>query len=98
MGDEKKAVSCYLKADEMGLVEEGREGPTYWRIAVLAERNGLTDTAITYYTKVITKTPTSGKAYESQLCSKAAWGAPVPAIELFEEATRRMRAATQAAK
>ena len=94
IGDEKKAVSCYLKADALGLLEEGREGPTYWRMAVLAERNGLRETAVAYYTKVITKTPTSGKAFESQLALKR-MGAPVPPIELFEK--RRSPATTQPA-
>lgn len=85
IGDEKKAVSCYLKADELGLLEKGREGPTYWRMAVLAERNDLRETAIAYYSKVITKTPTSGKAFEAQLALKR-MGVPVPRIELFDAA------------
>lgn len=82
--DEKKAIECYLKAVDLGLLEKGREGPTYWRIAILAERNELLDTAIAFYTRVITETPTSGKAYESQLALKRL-GAPVPPIELFEQ-------------
>lgn len=81
--EEKEAIACYLKADAKGLLEEGREGPVYWRIANLAERNGQRDVAVRYYTKIIEKTPTSGKAYESQLALKR-MGAPVPPIELFE--------------
>ena len=91
IGDEPKAIDCYLKADQLGLLEAGRQGPTYWRIAVLADRNSKRDVAIEYYTKVITQTPTSGKAYQSQLALKRL-GAPVPEIKLFEE--RREQAAT----
>ena len=94
IGDEKKAVSCYLKADELGLLEEGREGPLYWRLAVLAQRNGLTDVAIQYYTKIIVKTPTSGKAYESQLALRNL-GAPVPEIELFKDGKKADSPATE---
>ena len=94
LGDEKKAVNCYLKADELGLLEKGREGPTYWRMAVLAERNDLRETAIAYYSKVITKTPTSGKAFEAQLALKR-MGVPVPSIDLFER--RENQATTQPA-
>ncbi len=85
--DEKKAVACYLKADELGLLEQGREGPIYWKIANLAQRNGMRDIAIQYFTKVIVKTPTSGKAYESQLALQRL-GAPVPRIEPFERRSR----------
>lgn len=76
------ALDCYMKADALGLMEQGREGPLYWRMANLADRLGKTDLAITYYTKIIEKTPTSGKAYESQLALKRL-GAPVPEIKLF---------------
>lgn len=93
--DDKRAVECYLKADAAGLLDQGREGPLYWRIANLAERNQQRDIAITYFTKIIQKTPTSGKAYESQLALKRL-GAPVPRIELFDHA-RRAASATQPA-
>jgi tetratricopeptide (TPR) repeat protein len=79
-----RAIHCYLKADALGLLEKGREGPLCWRIANLAERVGDRDVAVRYYTKVIVKTPAGGKAYESQLALKRL-GAPVPPIELFKK-------------
>lgn len=79
-----RAIDCYLKADALGLLEKGREGPLYWRIANLAERVGDREVAVRYYTRIITQTPTSGKAYESQLALKRL-GAPVPPIELFRK-------------
>ena len=82
LSDYGQALDCYLKADAIGLLEKGREGPTYWRMANLADRVGNNDVAITYYTKIIEKTPTSGKAYESQLALKRL-SAPVPQIKLF---------------
>jgi tetratricopeptide (TPR) repeat protein len=87
LGDEKRAIDCYLKADARGLLEVGREGPVYWRIANLAERNGMREVAMTYYTRIIQKTPTSGKAYESQLALRRL-GAPVPPIQLFQRQER----------
>ena len=60
------------------------EGPVYWRMAVLADRYLKDrDTAIEYYKKIITKTPTSGKAYEAQLALKKL-GVEPPKIELFD--------------
>lgn len=82
LNDYGQALECYMKADALGLMEKGREGPVYWRMANLADRLGRNDIAITYYTKIIEKTPTSGKAYESQLALKRL-GAPVPQIKLF---------------
>ncbi len=82
LNDYGPALECYLKADALGLMEKGREGPVYWRMANLADRLGKNDIAIIYYTKIIEKTPTSGKAYESQLALKRL-GAPVPEIKLF---------------
>ena len=80
--DYGQALDCYIKADAVGLLDKGREGPTYWRMANLADRVGRNDVAITFYTKIIEKTPTSGKAYEAQLALKRL-GAPVPEIQLF---------------
>lgn len=78
--DYRKAVESYRKADAIGLLERGREGPVYWRAAVLAERE-LKDfpAAIEFYTKIVLITPTSGKAYEAQLALKRL-GAPVPEL------------------
>lgn len=83
LGEKKVAVAAYVEADKLGLLEEGREGPLYWRMANLAEQVGDEPRAIEYYTKIIVKTPTSGKAYESQLALKRL-GAEVPPIRLFQ--------------
>ncbi len=79
-----RSLACYQRADDLGLLEKGREGPIYWRMATLADR--LLDDrarAVTYYTRVIERTPAGGKAYEAQLALKRL-GAPVPAIRLFD--------------
>ncbi len=81
--DWSAAVDCYIKAVEAGLIEKGREGMLYWRMAVVAERAKRPEVAITYYTKIIKEAPTSGKAYQSQL-ALARLGATVPRIELFD--------------
>ncbi len=87
--DYRKAVESYRKADAIGLLERGREGPVYWRTAVLAERE-LKDfpTAIEFYTKIIRITPTSGKAYEAQLALKRL-GAPVPELRTLSHNDQR---------
>ena len=82
LGDFANSLDCYRKADAIGLVEKGREGRVYWRMAVLADRLKNRDVAVEYYTKIITKTATSGKAYEAQVALKRL-GAPVPEIQLF---------------
>jgi tetratricopeptide (TPR) repeat protein len=99
--DYRKSLDCYKKADALGLLEEGREGPVYWRMAILADRY-LNDrgTAVEYYKKIITKTPTSGKAYEAQLALKK-MGIEPPKIELFDIVASQGRtdaATTQPAK
>jgi tetratricopeptide (TPR) repeat protein len=80
----RKSVDCYIRADEIGLMEKGREGGVYWRVARTADKllkdRGI---AVKYYTKIITLVPTSGKAYESQLALKRL-GAPVPKLEMFQ--------------
>jgi|GEM_PF-1996763 len=84
LGDYPKALAAYKQCDRLGWTQKGRQGGTYWRMAVMAERLSPPDreTAVTFYTKIIKETPTSGKAYESQLALKRL-GAPVPPIELF---------------
>jgi tetratricopeptide (TPR) repeat protein len=78
----QKSLDAYVKADRIGLLEKGRKGPVYWRMAVMAERLVKDrDRAVEYYTKIIEIVPTSGKAYESQLALKRL-GAPVPPLEI----------------
>ena len=83
--DYKSSLDCYERADNLGLLEKGREGPVYWRMAVLADRM-LQDRAraVRYYTKIVEVVPTSGKAYEAQLALKRL-GAPVPEIHIFPD-------------
>jgi tetratricopeptide (TPR) repeat protein len=78
-----KYVSCMERADEIGLLLRGRLRLDYWRTAYVADTI-LTnrDVAVKFYTKVITETPTGGKAYEAQLALKRL-GAPVPEISIF---------------
>ena len=84
LADYRNSLDCYKTADLLGLVESGREGKVYWRMAVMADRYLQDrDTAIAYYRKIIIKTPTSGKAYESQLALKRL-GVEPPRIELFD--------------
>ena len=81
-----KALDCYLEADRLGIMEKGREGLLYWRMAVLADRwLHNREVAVQYYTKIITQTPTSGMGYEAQLALKRL-GAPVPEIAIFQTA------------
>jgi len=78
--DNRKALQCWINADRTGLPQKGREGSTYWRIAVLAQlawqadrenaadgAQKFKDVAVAYYRKVITRTPNSGKAYRAWL-------------------------------
>jgi tetratricopeptide (TPR) repeat protein len=83
--EEAKALEAYNQVDALGWTDKGNEGPLLWRAAILAERTNNKDRAIYYYTKVITDTPNSGKAYEAQLALKRL-GAPVPEISLFRKA------------
>ncbi len=78
-----RAVACYRKADDLGLILQGRKGTVYWRTAVLADRYlHDRDTAVLYYTKIIEQAPNSGKGYESQLALNRL-GAPAPEIRMF---------------
>jgi len=82
-----KSLSCYRKAEEIGFIEKGRRGPVYWRMAAMADRFlNDRDSAVEYYTKIITTVPTSGKGYEAQLALKRL-GAPVPKLQILENLT-----------
>jgi tetratricopeptide (TPR) repeat protein len=99
LGGDRAALDAYVKADALGWMDPGNEGPILWRMAVLADRR-LNDpaTAGRYYTRIITDVPYSGKAYESQLALKRL-GLPVPTIQLVRAATQSATApaATQPA-
>jgi tetratricopeptide (TPR) repeat protein len=85
--DYTNCVACLLKADELGLTLRSSAGATYWQIAHLADKMlSNRAVAVTYYTKIITETPQSGKGYESQLALRRL-GAPVPDIHIFRAST-----------
>jgi tetratricopeptide (TPR) repeat protein len=86
LNDNKAALAAYAKVDALGWTDRGNEGPWLWRCAVLSEKEGQTASAIKYYTKIITTTPNSGKAYESSLALKRL-GAPVPEINILKTRT-----------
>ena len=82
----EESLDCYIRADGLGLLEPGRAGIVYWRMAAMADRwLGQRDVAVTYYTKIVTDAPASGKAYEAQMALRRL-GAPVPEIRLFRGA------------
>ena len=83
--EERKSLDAYNQADAIGWTDKGNEGPLLWRSAILAERVNDPAAAVRYYTKVVTDTPNSGKAYEAQLALKRL-GAPVPEINLRKSA------------
>jgi len=80
-----KSLSYYDKVNAIGWTDAGNQGPTLWRCAVMSEAIGNTPSAIKYYTQIINETPTSGKAFESQLALRRL-GAPVPEIDLMHNA------------
>lgn len=89
----RKCVDAYQKAESIGWLQKGRQGGIYWRVAVIADRY-LHDAplAAKYYAKIIIETPSSGKAYESQLAIRRlnsenpTLNAPVPKINIFRNA------------
>ncbi len=78
-----KSFECYKHADKYGILTKTQRGNIYWNMAKMAEEElNDRDSAVTYYTKIITDEPTSGKAYESQLALRRL-GASVPEITIF---------------
>ncbi len=93
----RRSLDAYMESDKLGWTDEGNQGPIYWRMAVIADRE-LKDTAAAgkFYTKIIVETPYSGKAYESQLALKRL-GMPVPEIQIFKVPTAQPTTAPVAA-
>jgi tetratricopeptide (TPR) repeat protein len=84
LGDAANAVRCYEQVDKLGWTDKGNQGPSYWRISQLAERElKQPDLAAKYYAKIITETPNSGKAYEAMVALQRL-GRPVPQTMLFK--------------
>ena len=68
LNDTATALECYLKADELGLLDRAQAGITWWKMAALAEKiPGRTDIAVRYYRKIIIDAPNSGRGYDAQL-------------------------------
>ncbi|MFA7235543.1 MAG: tetratricopeptide repeat protein [Phycisphaeraceae bacterium] len=61
-----EALSAYLEADRIGLVNQTLAGRMWWHMTELAEKLGRTETAVTYYRKIVTEAPRSGRAWEAQ--------------------------------
>lgn len=84
LDDYKNALRCYEEVDKLGWVDQGNQGPWYWRCAQIAERKlKLPDVAAKYYAKIIVETPNSGKAYESIQALKRL-NKPIPASPMFD--------------
>lgn len=81
-----KSLAAYVNADRLGWLDDADIGRLWWRMANLGEKTSNLTAAITFYTRIITDAPTSGKAYESQLALKRL-GAPVPEITVARKST-----------
>ena len=77
-----RAIECYRQADRFRFADRNRQGGVYWRAAVIADRHlSDRDTAVYFYTKLITDVPNSGMGYAAQVALKRL-GAPAPDIQL----------------
>ena len=85
LDDYANSIRCYNEVDKIGWADEGNQGATLWRCAQMADRY-LNDpkTAIHYYTEVIEKTPSGGKAYEALQALKRL-GGPLPPAPFLED-------------
>lgn len=91
LADYQKSLDAYEQAEKIGWIDPTGEGKTYWRIAVMSERDLKNfASAVKYYTLIISRTPTSGKAYEAQQALKRL-GAPVPEMPTFLSAEETAR-------
>lgn len=87
----QKAMACYIKADKLGLPVTAQASSIYWKMATLAQTlPGMLETSVYYYQKIIRVTPTSGRAFESQLAlgdiakENPKMKIQVPEIQLYE--------------
>ncbi len=82
LGEYRKCIDAYVKADELGALEEGREGFIYWRVAWLADHKvGDRKIAVKYYKKLIVDVPTFGKGYRAQLALKRLGVKDIPELK-----------------
>jgi len=91
--NDRRVIECYLNADRLGIPGRSNAGVIYWRLAAIAERTDEIDIAIRYYQKIVIVTPTSGRAYESQMALKRLAARypdrtiEIPTIEIFYSPT-----------
>jgi tetratricopeptide (TPR) repeat protein len=60
------ALEAFQRAFRLGFADPTREGELLWRIAELARATGKPKLAATYYARVITDAPSSGRGFEAQ--------------------------------
>jgi tetratricopeptide (TPR) repeat protein len=60
------ALEAFQRAFELGFADPTREGELLWRIAELALATGDPKLAATYYARVVTDAPSSGRGFEAQ--------------------------------
>ncbi|MEM7806537.1 MAG: tetratricopeptide repeat protein [Planctomycetota bacterium] len=61
------ALTHLRRADEIGIADPSFAPRVWWTIANLARDVGDTETAVAFFQKIITESPRSGRAFESQL-------------------------------
>jgi tetratricopeptide (TPR) repeat protein len=80
--NEEGALEAFQRAFALGFADPTREGELLWRIAELARATGNAKLAATYYARVITDAPSSGRGFEAQEKIKVLRDT-VPGMETF---------------
>jgi len=78
------AVEAFLNAEAAGLPPMTEMDAFFWRIANLAARAGDTQTAVTYFRRIILEESRSGYGYEAQLRLRELGQTPPPLTDPFE--------------
>ena len=88
LADPENALRAYEEVDKLGWPDKGNQGPWYWKAATLADQYlRKPEIAAKYYTKIITETPNSGKAYDAILGLRRL-NKPVPPNNILPAATQ----------
>ena len=88
LNDPVKSIEYNLKAEKLGLPPLTQMDYFYWNVANMAEKVGMTNTAVKYYKKVITDVVSSGFGYESQIRLKELGIEPPELIDPFAESVK----------
>lgn len=64
-GENKTALEAFQRAYELGFSDPTREGELLWRMAELAQATGQPELAASFFGRVVTDAPTSGRAFEA---------------------------------